>query len=158
MTYGRDNLAAVIVLVGQMIHQIKSNVFNPDDSRVVFIDRELKRLLGEVQQSDEELEHCDFPEAAEKVENHEESIELETAEDVHLDGDVYISSDKSYGAVKQHEASGILHIISSEDRFVCGRKISASYIDLRGGVSLQWPLCRQCSTAAGPDFIEDLEA
>ena len=163
-TYGRDNLAAVIVLVGQMIHQIKSNVFNPDDSRVVFIDRELKRLLGEVQQSDEELEHCDFPEAAEEVENHEASIELETAEDVdiaaddHLDGDVHISSDKSYGAVKQHEASGILHIISSEDRFVCGRKISASYIDLRAGVSLQWPLCRQCSTAAGPDFIEDLES
>ena len=163
-TYGRDNLAAVIVLVGQMLHQIKSNAFNPDDSRVVFIDRELTKLLGEVQQSDDELEHFDFPEAAEEIENHEEAMELETAEDVdiaaddHLDGDAYISSDKSYGALKQHEASGILHIISSEDRFVCGRKISPSYIDLRAGVSLQWPLCRQCSTAAGPDFLEDLES
>ena len=147
-----------------MIHQIKVKAFNPDDSRVVFIDRELKKLLGEVQKSDEELEHVEFPEAAEEVENHEAAMELETAEDVdiaaedHLHGDVCISADKSNGTMKQHEASGILHVISSEDRFVCGRKISASYIGLKAGVSLQWPLCRQCASVAGPDSVDDLES
>ena len=164
-THGRDNMAAVMVLVGRMIHQVKTNAFNPDDPRVVFIDRELKKpLLGQVQQDDDELVHAEFPEAVDEIEDREAADDLETAEDIdvaaddHMDGDIYMSGEKSDGVLKQHEGSGILHIIAGGDTFFCGRKITASYIDLKAGLSLQWPLCRQCASVAGPDFIEELES
>ena len=163
-TYGRDNMAAIMVLVGQMIHQVKTNAFNPDDPRVVFIVRELKKLLGQVQQDDDELVHAEFPEAVDEIEDREAADDLERAEDIdvaaddHMDGDIYMSGERSDGVLKQHESSGILHIIAGGDTFICGRKITASYIDLKAGLSLQWPLCRQCASVAGPDFIEELES
>ena len=60
LTYGRENVAATQVQVAAMLQRIKAGRFDPDETRVAFVDRQIASFCAEIDKSDEHLQYGDL--------------------------------------------------------------------------------------------------
>ena len=156
LTYGRDNLAPLQVILANLMKKIASGEFDPDAPRVERIDRqiELTQTLDDLDSDQEAAVYGAHAQPHEDVENIEDACEADEMVDQAFDGEkVYITADKADGRIMQHNVSGVLHFIGLDDRFVCGRTINGFYGHVLDDLSHEWPMCQQCRKAMGEEAI-----
>ena len=162
LTYGRENMIKLQATVAALLIRVASGDFNPDAPRAALVEAELQQFLLD-------LEDKQFPMPADVPEDVAESLVEEDADfnaevmDVQASlcdaaPTVYLEADKVAGRAMQHLISGVIHVLGPESKFLCGRPVSKAYCHLESGVTLQWPLCRQCECTAGIDFVSELQS
>ena len=178
-TYSRDFLFAPLLAFDQMIHEIKSGEFTPDDSRAARA-LGLKRrrvevetpfppvppgLLVSQQVEPSSAEAASSSSSDSSDSSSEESLPPPAEEEAAatlLGVEKPLESRKLFtderGAsleVFQHCTSGVLHARASSDRLMCGRLISRHFAKIKDDLKLKWPKCELCDKkCANPKFVQ----
>ena len=151
VTYSRDEIARLQVVVHQMFRDVRSGVFRPDDTRV-------QRLAATINlQSDEE--DNDSPDDDSTSERSDTESDCDEGQDrrvaMSLEPQRIPFDDLALDAVpdsKIHISSGVLHLNGSFGLFKCGRKITRNYEDVsNNALATDIPVCIQCSKASKTD-------
>ena len=144
LTYGRDNVAATQAQVAAMLQRIKAGRFDPDETRLAFVDRQIASFCAEIDKSDERLQYGDLD--AVNASDVEDADEAEAeAHESKTALRIFLPEAASDSRIMQRLVSGTLHVKGLEDRFMCGRFISVGYQFPPGDLVREWPLCQQCS-------------
>ena len=133
LTCSRDALCEVMVKLYRVISCIKSGQFDPDASRA---ERVAAATAGQVvlPADTPELELHSEPEDADEHESDVDEIDFQQAlEEVACPaaGDHFRPAfpDVSLDSCVQHKVSGIVHLIRDDDSLVCGRRLSANFVE-----------------------------
>eukprot|EP00435_Cladocopium_sp_Y103_P069407 s708_g33.t1 len=155
LTYGRENITPLQVSIHDMLQKIGKREWDPDCSRVERLDRQIE-LIETLTDLDKDLEGAVFgPFQNPAVDLDELETAVETDDQVEkIDPErVFIAAEKADGRLMQHNLSGVLHFLGVEDKFVCGRPVSALYGMVDVDLSHQWPVCQQCRRVIGEDVL-----
>ena len=156
LTYGRDNITPLQIIVAKLLKQIAQGELDPDAPRVQRIDKEMeiKDTLDDLEADHEEAVFGVHAQAHDDVEEMDDAFEADEMVERAFEGSkIYISATKADGRLKQHQVSGVLHFIGMDDKFVCGRSINGFYNDVVDDLAHDWPMCQQCRKAMGEETV-----
>eukprot|EP00435_Cladocopium_sp_Y103_P043595 s3778_g12.t1 len=152
---GRVNITPLQVSIHDMLQNIGKREWGPDCSRVERLDKQIE-LTETLADLDQDLEGAVFgPFRNPAIDLGELETAVETDDQVEkIDAErVFIAAEKADGRLMQHNLSGVLHFLGVEDKFVCGRPVSALYGMVDVDLSHQWPVCQQCRRVIGEDVL-----
>eukprot|EP00435_Cladocopium_sp_Y103_P038067 s2344_g10.t1 len=156
LTYGRVNITPLQVSIHDMIHKIGTKTWDPDCSRVERLDRQIE-LVETLTDLDKDLEGVvfgPFQVPAADLEELETAVETDDRVEQVMDPErMFIAAEKADGRLMQHNLSGVLHFVGVEDKFVCGRPVTALYGMVDVDLAHQWPVCQQCRKTIGEDVL-----
>ena len=146
LTYGRQNFIPILVKVAVMLKKINPNTFNPDAQASRIVRAALAAMEQESTNYEEQMgvstRAVDQDESASDVED-QEGLEMDVGQLVPPDERRLVQLE-SPDRFEQHRLSGILHLISSDSKFACGRSRTMSYLPAEAGCTLGSPVCEQC--------------
>lgn len=158
VVYARDALATVLTKLHRIIEAIQRGLFDPDLPRVQRIAMATgwdERRIREPPKSEAEVHLDEVLEEEEKqlaldsdqsdVDN--EAAVLEAPVELHADRRHERPSfpDLDLACCRQHRISRIVHLISSPQRFACGRNISVNMLELDSNTDKSTlDFCEQC--------------
>ena len=147
VTYSRDEIAHLQVVVHRMFQDVKKGTFKPDDSRVQRLSASIG-LLGDAHG----VEDIDLSFERNEVEDASDCDEGEADRPaMGLEPKRVPFDDLSIEAVsgsKIHISSGVLHMPGDGVFFKCGRKITRNFVDISSNVlATDIPVCMQCAKA-----------
>jgi len=146
VTYSRDELTRVLAIEQRMIRDIRKKKFKPDQPRV----QRLADLIAA---------ECDLDEHPHVM------VESDSGDDDPVETDLQIDDlpdqarvnfdDLTLNAVRNcriHRYSGVGHILDTDSKFRCGRKVTRNYHDIVAGTTLaDIPICLQCTKHSEQD-------
>lgn len=145
LTYGRDNVVQLQVIVFKMLKQIGAGEWDPDLPRAARLFEELRATLTDLDDADERMVF-EVPDGSEGA--HDDPSDVEPAvdyedavDDTGLNPKVFISAAKADSRLLQHNSSGVLHFIGLDNKFMCGRRINAFYSAITFDLNNEWPIC-----------------
>lgn len=156
LTYGRDNVAPLQVILAKLLRQVAQGELDPDAPRVQRIDKELeiRETLDDLEADQEGAVFGVQAQPHDDVDEMDDAYEADEMVDKAFGGQrVYIAASRADGRLKQHQVSGVLHFIGLDDKFVCGRGINGFYEDVADDLAHDWPMCQQCRKAMGEEAV-----
>lgn len=146
LTYGRQNFIPILVKVAAMLKRIVDGTFNPDAQA----SRMVRAALASM-----ELESAAYQEqmgiAATRDDFEDSASDVDDQEDLEIDVNqivppaerrlVQLAQPELF---EQHRIFGILHLISNDIKFACGRTRTANYLPPEADCTLGSPVCEQC--------------
>ena len=150
LTYSRDALCEVMVKLYRVISCIKSGQFDPDASRA---ERVAAATAGQIvlpadtPEMDQQSEPEDAEEHDSDVDEADFHLALEEVASPAADDHFRPAfPDVSLDSCVQHKISGIIHMIRDDDSLVCGRRLSANFVEpvFEKGKAHEQNFCEHC--------------
>lgn len=140
------------MVVAKLLQSISRGLFDPDASRVARVDREIDSLADDLDKDHEGVHYG--PEEQEDLSDAGDASDVEDdLQEADMSDRVYLSSDKAGGHIMQHRQSGVLHFVSIDSKFACGRPVNSFYSSLAYDLMHEWPVCQQCRHAIGEEAL-----
>ena len=156
LTYGRDNVAPLQVILAKLLRQVAQGELDPDAPRVQRIDKELeiRETLDDLEADQEGVVFGVQAQPHDDVDEMMMPMRLMRWSTRPLEAKgCTLLLPGLMGGSNNTKYSGVLHFIGLDDKFVCGRGINGFYEDVADDLAHDWPMCQQCRKAMGEEAV-----
>lgn len=144
LVYSREEMIRLLAQTHGLLQLIRDGVLDPDRPRV----RKLAKLLK--RKRDESVSESSAESSSESSDSSDEDCDVEDCV-VDERACMGLSAQEppaemlDVSSLRIHKLSGVAHSLDGDDKFACGRKLTANYMELDPTWELQTlPVCLQC--------------